>query len=46
MIGLDVYRLVIFTLYYEPTPPPLKVLANSIYTPVSRIFTTIKSVCI
>ena len=29
VIGLDVYRLFIFTLDYDPSPTPGKVVANS-----------------
>ena len=32
VIILDLYRLVIFTPYYDPSPPRLKVVANSMYS--------------
>ena len=46
LIRLGVYRLVIFTLYYYPAPPPWKVVANSIYPPICIIFATRKGVYI
>ena len=46
VIRLDVYRLVIFNLYYDPAPPTWKLASNSIYPPVCIIFTDRKGVCI
>ena len=45
-VGIDVYRLIIFTIYYDPAPPPYKVVENSIYPHVCSIFTTRKGVFI
>ena len=46
VIRLDVYSLVIITIYYEPVTPPWKVAYNSIYPPVCSIVTTRKGVYI
>ena len=46
VILLYVYRMVIFTLYYDPTYPPWYVVVNGIYPTDCSIVTTIKGVCI
>ena len=46
IIILDVYRILSITIYFDPAPPPWKVVANSIYPFVYSIRTTRKGVCI
>ena len=38
--------LLSFNIYYDPTPPSWKVVANGIYPPICSIVTTRKGVCV